>query len=559
MRLLKNCIVLFCVLLLSGHAYVYGSQNPNLDQTDRLAALAKVWGLLKYYHPDVATGEIDWDAVLITTIPLVKAAGDYDSFNQEIANLIGEAGGVDKFEFNPQTPAHPNEKLFKWIKDHRVFNNEVRKMLKTVQKKHVPAENHYVQYDNYGTAFFGNEDPYDQTIYPDENYRLLSLFRQWNIVNYFFPYRDVMDRDMDDVLTELIPIYIAAGDKCEYSSALSKFQVMLNDAHAIRRSPNGLGCSAVSMYVPFDVALVEGKTVVERTYPNLLSDPDAVKIGDVILKREGQDIDEYRAERYPITIGSNDASIQRYINWSVVRGPAPQLTYTIEKNGQVSDVTFETHTVLAVYLEQLAQDRLKDPWKILPGNIGYVNMGIVYPEDVEQVMADFWDTKAIIFDLRFHARGTAYYFPDYLFPEITEVAKFTRPDLDYPGDFFEYPLSLGPSTPNPDYYKGKVVIIVNYNAISHSEYTAMILQGAPDATTIGNQTCGADGNATYYMLPGGFTLYMSGLGVYYPDGTATQRVGVAIDIEAHPTVDGLREGRDELVETAVQYIENSKK
>jgi hypothetical protein len=28
----------------------------SLDQSTRLAALAKVWGLLKYYHPLVATG-----------------------------------------------------------------------------------------------------------------------------------------------------------------------------------------------------------------------------------------------------------------------------------------------------------------------------------------------------------------------------------------------------------------------------------------------------------------------------------------------------------------------
>ncbi len=40
----------------------------------RLAALGRVWGTAKFFHPALACREIDWDSALIETIPLVEAA-----------------------------------------------------------------------------------------------------------------------------------------------------------------------------------------------------------------------------------------------------------------------------------------------------------------------------------------------------------------------------------------------------------------------------------------------------------------------------------------------------
>ena len=44
------------------------------------------------------------------------------------------------------------------------------------------------------------------------------------------------------------------------------------------------------------------------------------------------------------------------------------------------------------------------------------------------------------------------------------------------------------------------------------------------------------------------------LDVYYPDGTQTQRIGIVPDIEIKPTIKGIKEGRDEVLERAIQYI-----
>ena len=84
----------------------------------------------------------------------------------------------------------------------------------------------------------------------------------------------------------------------------------------------------------------------------------------------------------------------------------------------------------------------------------------------------------------------------------------------------------------------------------------MAIRVAPNATVLGSTTSGADGNVSTIFLPGGLRTMISGIGVYYPDGKETQRVGIVPDIEVKPTIEGIRMGKDELLEKAIELISN---
>lgn len=99
-------------------------------------------------------------------------------------------------------------------------------------------------------------------------------------------------------------------------------------------------------------------------------------------------------------------------------------------------------------------------------------------------------------------------------------------------------------------YRGKLIVLINEKAISHAEYTCMFFKAATNSIFIGSPTRGSDGNVTSVELPGGIIMQFTGLGVYYPDGTPTQRIGIQPDIFVRPTIDGLRAGRDEVFEAA---------
>ncbi|MBX5461165.1 MAG: hypothetical protein IRZ28_08750 [Steroidobacteraceae bacterium] len=47
---------------------------------------------------------------------------------------------------------------------------------------------------------------------------------------------------------------------------------------------------------------------------------------------------------------------------------------------------------------------------------------------------------------------------------------------------------------------------------------------------------------------------LSGLGVFYPDRRPTQRIGIVPDIVVKPTIEGIRDGRDEVLEAAIRQI-----
>ena len=81
------------------------------------------------------------------------------------------------------------------------------------------------------------------------------------------------------------------------------------------------------------------------------------------------------------------------------------------------------------------------------------------------------------------------------------------------------------------------------------------MRASKKTTVIGSTTAGADGNVSRIDLPGGMRTMISGIGVYYPDGTETQRVGIVPDVVVQPTIEGIKNGRDEVLEKAIQIIE----
>lgn len=94
------------------------------------------------------------------------------------------------------------------------------------------------------------------------------------------------------------------------------------------------------------------------------------------------------------------------------------------------------------------------------------------------------------------------------------------------------------------------MILVDEASISQAQYTAMAFRSAPKAIVVGCTTAGADGNVSRVALPGGLETGISGIGVFYPDKTPTQRMG----IEAKLTIAGIRVHRDEVLEEALRQI-----
>jgi C-terminal processing protease CtpA/Prc len=190
----------------------------------------------------------------------------------------------------------------------------------------------------------------------------------------------------------------------------------------------------------------------------------------------------------------------------------------------------------------------------LTPEIGYIYPGIIKNAYLPKIMEEVKNTRGLIIDMRtYPSEFIVFTLGGYLMPEATRFVKFSRTSNSRPG-LFTYYTNLSVGKNNNDYYKGKVVIIVNETTLSQAEYTTMALRVAPEAKVIGSTTAGADGNVSAFTLPGGIRTAISGIGVYYPDGKETQRIGIVPDFVIKPTIKGIVEGRDELLEKAIEII-----
>ena len=107
-----------------------------------------------------------------------------------------------------------------WIFDKKYLGEELSanmepltKPLPDINRVKAPsilAEDYYT--GSIEPAMFYNEKLYEDMDYSDENYRLLGLFRVWNVMEYYCPYLDILDEDWEDLLPEFIPQMLARSD-----------------------------------------------------------------------------------------------------------------------------------------------------------------------------------------------------------------------------------------------------------------------------------------------------------------------------------------------------------
>ena len=86
----------------------------------------------------------------------------------------------------------------------------------------------------------------------------------------------------------------------------------------------------------------------------------------------------------------------------------------------------------------------------------------------------------------------------------------------------------------------------------------MVLQMNPRTVTVGNSTSGADGNISLFTFPGEVRTIYSGIGIYYPDFTPTQRVGVRVDYTVEPKINDIKKKIDTAYEEAIIITKQEK-
>jgi C-terminal processing protease CtpA/Prc len=521
--------------------------NLNDIQKRNLFVFGKVWGFVKYYHPAIAEGKISWDYELFRMLPKINS----QNFDDELVLWINKLG-----TFKTTTQKLPKESVIKllpntkWISDTNLISSELSALLQNVNAADRSSSNYYISLRRrVKNPEFTNEKVFSKMEYSDTGIKLLAVFRYWNMIEYFFPNRHLMDENWDTVLKEFIPRMVATKDQKEYTFTLLELIGKIQDTHAnIWRYNEAIADYFGQNIAPVGLSFVENKAVVVKLYDELKD--RNLQIGDVILAVNGIKVEDWIKKNLKYFPASNYPTQLRDISQRILRTNEQTISLTIE------NILGQKEVVVNTVKDKYFPNEMVSH-KIINENIGYIYPGSLKKGEIHQIMDKFLDKKGLIVDLRCYPSDfIVFRLSNYLLNVKKDFVKFTAGDIKTPGLFTFRGGEMRVGGKNKNHFKGKVIILVNEETQSNAEYTTMALRVAPNAIVLGSTTAGADGNISGITLPGNIFTYISGIGVLTPDGSETQRIGIVPDVKIEPTINGIRAGKDEVLEKAIELINN---
>jgi C-terminal processing protease CtpA/Prc len=532
------------------------------QQLINLTMLGQVWGFVKYHHPEVASGNFNMDAELFRVMPDVIKAKDNNELSDVLEKWIAKFG-------KPQQCDNCKAYQYNNIADEKadyghLFDGTILKPSLTANLRYILdnsniTKSFYIEMGyGVGNPIFKNELDYLDAKYPDAGLRVLALYRYWNMIQYFWPDKHDIGRNWDDVLPEYLPTFINAANATQYELAAIKLISSIHDTHA-----NLWGYyPAMEQYkgkfgLPVMTKFIDNKMVISGYYVDSLGKKTGLLPGDVVSQINGQAVDALIKKYLPITAASNYPTQLRDIAKNyLLRSNNKTFSLDIIRDDRKMHIDAEGMNNQKIdYSESFSPDKDKPGYYLInDGQIGYISPARFHIKDMPEIEKLFSKTKGIIVDMRCYPSDfMPFSFVPFIKTGDAPFAKFRIGDMSHPGYFTNTQLMVNKGKGE---YKGRVIVIVNEVSQSSAEYTTMSFQSASNVKVIGTTTAGADGNVSQIILPGHLVTMISGLGVLYPDGTDAQRAGVKIDIKAEPTIKGIREGKDEVLDKAKELIMN---
>lgn len=524
-------------------------------QIANLTVLGKVWGFLKYHHPAVTGGDRDWDRDLLQIVPGVLAAPDRASADEAMFRWLTDLGAISEcLRCGPLLPK--DAVLFPylgWLNDKALLGSALSDLLQSIYRNRVPLQQWYVSLaPRIRNPEFPHEAAY-AAMGKDFGLQILAVFRFWNAIEYWYPYRDGIGAGWDDVLKEYIPKIGLAGSLQEYRRGVMALAARIDDSHEYVFAPLASRPPEGTCILPIGLRFVENQAVIA----GVLDESAGLARGDTVAGIDGASVSGLVEQLRPWYSASNEPAQLRDIAFNLTRGACGPAKLRVRHGGE--EKTLDVNRVpiggiRARWIDAGQSHELAGPaFRMLSGNISYLKISSLKAVDVREYLLAAQSTKGLIVDLRGVPSEAIW---EELFRSMrpTVFARIAVGDLSNPGAF-EWQEKAPPPGVQAPRYPLKTVILVDELTQSNVEYAAMAFRSVPGVLLVGSTTAGADGNVSEIVLPGNIRVRFTGTGIFYPDGRPTQRIGIAPDVRVTPTVAGIAAGRDEVLEAAKRQFE----
>jgi hypothetical protein len=596
-RLLRQCFVIartalalvFALLVAGCEAARQTTQVASIDdlgdvgpkQVEALVGLTRVWGFLKYHHPAIAgkpappnngaesllmsssskqmtwtDRHAEWDTEYRASLrPLLLAPDPAKQLEAQVSQWLDRLGEPTSCQPCAQAPTDVAQAPdLAWLEDTTILSTTAANRLKNVYvNRWAGVAQSFAQRSHLGNISFVNEESYG--IHPvPRDLRLLALARFWNAIEYWYPYRTQLPKDQLTRIREYLPQVWSASDDEDYAKVLVRLAASLEDGHANLVGAFHFQPPGGSARLPLVLRWVDSQLVVSRVLTDTDTGNAYFRPGDVVVQLDGRAPAITRGLWEPFFGASNDAALSRDIALALASGQPGVTSVVINRKGRIDTVSALRSMPKRAWGDALHERELMGPtFRMLTPEVAYLRGSRARAEHVGRYLREAKDSEVFVVDMRGYPSDTAaWLLARHFVDDTTAAALLSGPDIANPGTFtWMLRRMILPLQPT---YTGRVLVLVDEQSQSAAEYSTMLMQASSRVTVVGGQTAGADGNVVHLSLPGGLAVTFSGLGVYYPDRRVTQGVGVRRDLTVHPTIQGLRDGVDEVLEAGVRYV-----
>jgi C-terminal processing protease CtpA/Prc len=551
---------LLCLLLT---ALAQAQSVPS--ESDRLLSTAKLWITVKYFHPSLAYRDINWDQALIDTLPKIRSAqtpSEYksaiESLVQPLATSTPNSGTGQRLRFYHGLPPEIGDPVSAF---YAAF---LYKPTNVNEEIIIPMSGFSVKVPLSEPATAGPPIPLPTSAkiyadpFPSTELRILAAFKIWGILHYFFAYRDLIDEDWDGLLAQFLPRMIAAKDALEYNLTVAEWLTHAADTFTAAHS------ETLTRYFGEAPVGLRTRIVEKHVVVTEILDPAAskagIKIGDIIKQVDGETlVNRYqRFERY--VPASTPQRLGLDVTNRILNGPTDSnALLTIEDHaGSRKEVKLKRGLQFADLLSK--PEESGEPMKLLHGSIGYADLRRIKRQEVDSLFEKFRNTAAIIFDMRGIPADDS----------ISTIAAHLTSEPDVAGAIVTGPLVATPdlqrdstasasssyfflqTLPHSQFvYHGKTALLVDERTIGKGEEAGLFFEAANKTEIIGAPTAGALSVLSNFTIPGAITISFSGQDIRHANGGKLQRLGLQPNVNATPSLLGIRNSKDEVLDKAL--------
>lgn len=556
---------------------------PARDQAvtadERLVAFARAYGYVRFFHPTNASHDADWQRLAVAGVLAVQDAPTLDALATRLHVLLHPLAPslqlwVDG-EASPPEPPTPRRRdgLVYWqyqgfpgtsVSLHRPPYAKARVHPDETWRRRfaeAPAPSARVEAElapalhmrlpvvlTAAQAEAAAKPPrlaLPQGLDPARDHhelavRQAAVIEVWNVLRHFYPYQQDLELDWDAML--LSALHDAEDDRtiADVRDTLRGLLEPLHDGHGhVGHERQGLAAT-----LPVRLELVEGRVVVTGT-----RDPERFAIGDVV-----EQIGEERAHERIDRIAARLSGTPQWRWFQAAAWEAPRAEHgqvvelTVEREGQRQRVACEA-------------ERAPVPPPPRPPAIHTFDDGIRYVDltratwaELEAELPALAAAPGVVFDMRGYPTENDVIL-DHLLDAPEDALWMHVPRVVEPDGRVAGWHDLGwHRSPREPHIAAPTAFLISAEAISYAESMLSYVEAHELGTLVGTTTAGANGDIVRFDTLAGFFVIYSGMRVTRHDGSPFHRGGVQPQLEVHRTIEGLRAGRDEVLEAGLGVV-----